>query len=51
MQYSKAMETKRTKVDLSSCLFAFAEEFGWRGFLLQQLSPLGVRRVLLVSGP
>jgi membrane protease YdiL (CAAX protease family) len=35
---------------ISSCLFAFAEEFGWRGFLLQQLSPLGVRRALLLSG-
>jgi membrane protease YdiL (CAAX protease family) len=35
---------------IPSCLFAFAEEFGWRGFLLPQLSPLGVRRALLVSG-
>jgi membrane protease YdiL (CAAX protease family) len=35
---------------ISSCLFAFAEEFGWRGFLLPQLKPLGVRRALLVSG-
>jgi membrane protease YdiL (CAAX protease family) len=35
---------------IPSCLFAFAEEFGWRGFLLQQLSPLGLRRALLVSG-
>lgn len=35
---------------ISSCLFAFAEEFGWRGFLLPQLKPLGLRRALLVSG-
>jgi membrane protease YdiL (CAAX protease family) len=35
---------------IPSCLFAFAEEFGWRGFLLPQLSPLGVRRALLLSG-
>lgn len=35
---------------IPSCLFAFAEEFGWRGFLLQQLSPLGPRRALLLSG-
>jgi membrane protease YdiL (CAAX protease family) len=33
-----------------SCLFSFSEEFGWRGFLLPQLLPLGVRRALLVSG-
>ncbi len=33
-----------------SCAFAFAEEFGWRGFLLPQLLPLGPRRALLVSG-
>jgi membrane protease YdiL (CAAX protease family) len=35
---------------ISSCIFAFAEEFGWRGFLLQQLIPFGLRRALLVSG-
>jgi membrane protease YdiL (CAAX protease family) len=35
---------------IPSCLFAFAEEFGWRGFLLQQLRPFGLRRALLVSG-
>ncbi|HWC97637.1 MAG TPA: CPBP family intramembrane glutamic endopeptidase [Candidatus Sulfopaludibacter sp.] len=33
-----------------SCFFAFAEEFGWRGFLLPKLLPLGVRQALLVSG-
>ncbi|HEY6619174.1 MAG TPA: CPBP family intramembrane glutamic endopeptidase [Steroidobacteraceae bacterium] len=35
---------------IPSCLFAFAEEFGWRGFLLQQLESLGARRALLLSG-
>ena len=35
---------------ISSCLFAFAEEFGWRGFLLQQLKPLGLRQALVASG-
>ena len=29
---------------------AFAEEFGWRGFLLPKLLPLGVRPALLWSG-
>jgi membrane protease YdiL (CAAX protease family) len=33
-----------------SCLFAFAEELGWRGFLLPKLLPVGARRALLVSG-
>lgn len=32
------------------CLFAFAEEFGWRGFLLPKLLPLGEKRALLLSG-
>ncbi|MBA3833001.1 MAG: CPBP family intramembrane metalloprotease [Chthoniobacterales bacterium] len=32
------------------CLFAFAEEFGWRGFLLPKLLPLGERPALLLSG-
>lgn len=36
---------------LISCLFAFAEEFGWRGFLLPKLLPLGPKRALLASGP
>lgn len=31
-------------------LFAFAEEFGWRGFLLPQLLSLGARRAVLASG-
>jgi membrane protease YdiL (CAAX protease family) len=35
---------------IPSCLFGFAEEFGWRGFLLQQLGSLGPRRALLASG-
>ena len=30
--------------------FAFAEEFGWRGFLLPRLLPLGTRPALLWSG-
>ena len=32
-----------------TCLFSFAEEFGWRGFLLPKLLPLGVKRALLWS--
>jgi membrane protease YdiL (CAAX protease family) len=35
---------------IPSCAFAFAEEFGWRGFLLPQLLSLGVGRALLLSG-
>ncbi len=34
-----------------SCVFAFAEEFGWRGFLLPKLLPIGPRRAVLMSGP
>lgn len=29
---------------------AFGEEFGWRGFLLQHLYPLGERRAVVISG-
>lgn len=32
-----------------TCLFSLAEEFGWRGFLLPKLLPLGVKRALLWS--
>jgi len=35
---------------LFSCICAFAEELGWRGFLLPTLLPLGTRRALLTSG-
>lgn len=37
-------------LNLILCLFAFAEEFGWRGFLLPKLLPLGEKRALLLSG-
>ena len=30
--------------------FTFGEEFGWRGYLLQKLLPLGPRRAILISG-
>ena len=33
-----------------TCLFSFCEEFGWRGFLLLKLLPLGVGRALLITG-
>lgn len=32
-------------------LFTFGEEFGWRAYLLPKLTPLGVRKALLLSGP
>jgi membrane protease YdiL (CAAX protease family) len=35
---------------VASTLFAFAEEFGWRGFLLPKLLPLGIVPALLISG-
>jgi membrane protease YdiL (CAAX protease family) len=31
-------------------LFTFGEEFGWRGYLLQKLMPLGWRSAVLISG-
>jgi membrane protease YdiL (CAAX protease family) len=31
-------------------LFTFGEEFGWRGYLLQKLLPMGARKAMLVSG-
>lgn len=50
-------EIKPTQVAFSllfvfgfSGVCAFAEEFGWRGFLLPALQPLGIRRALLLSG-
>jgi membrane protease YdiL (CAAX protease family) len=33
-----------------TCLFSFGEEFGWRGFLLPKLMPLGTSRALVASG-
>ena len=30
--------------------FAFGEEFGWRGYMLPKLRPLGARRAMLASG-
>jgi membrane protease YdiL (CAAX protease family) len=55
LRYAPQVTTAQVVVTLpilliSSCLFAFAEEFGWRGFLLPQLKPLGLSRALLVSG-
>jgi membrane protease YdiL (CAAX protease family) len=35
---------------VGSTFFAFAEEFGWRGFLLPKLLPLGIVPALLISG-
>lgn len=35
---------------LVNSLFTFGEEFGWRGYLLPKLLPLGVRRALLAHG-
>lgn len=33
-----------------NCLFTFGEEFGWRGYLLLKLLPLGGRRAVVVVG-
>jgi len=35
---------------LITAVFAFGEEFGWRGYLLMKLLPLGRIRALVVSG-
>ncbi|ESP89543.1 CPBP family intramembrane glutamic endopeptidase [Candidatus Halobonum tyrrellensis] len=39
-----------TVAPLINGLFAFGEEFGWRGYLLPKLLPLGGRRAALLSG-
>ena len=39
-----------TVAPLLNGLFAFGEEFGWRGYLLPKLLPLGARRAALVHG-
>jgi len=31
-------------------IFTFGEEFGWRGYLLQKLMPLGYRKALVILG-
>jgi len=35
---------------LVNSLFTFGEEFGWRGYLLPKLLPLGTRRALVLHG-
>lgn len=35
---------------IASCIFSFADEFGWRGFLLPKLLPIAAKGALLVSG-
>ena len=35
---------------LINSLFTFGEEFGWRGYLMQKLMPLGMRKAMLLMG-
>lgn len=35
---------------LINSLFTFGEEFGWRGYLLPKLMPLGSRKAVIISG-
>jgi len=35
---------------LVNSIFTFGEEFGWRGYLLQKLLPMGTRKAMIVLG-
>lgn len=46
IQFAQAM----LLAPLLNGLFTFGEEFGWRGYLLPKLMPLGGRKAVLISG-